>query len=317
MKLVISIIIPNFNGLKLLKICLQSLKKQTFKNSEIIIVDNGSTDSSVAFIKENYSSCQIIQLDKNYGFAKAVNEGIKKSKGKYVVLLNNDTEVDKNFLKHLVETADQQDVGFLTAKRFNYYKRNLIDSAGDDMDSAGHLILRGFGQKNSAEFDKSGYIFLASGGSCLIKKEVFEKIGYFDEDYFMYMEDADFFFRAQLAGFQGWYEPRAVVYHMRMASSKNLDFVEYLNFRNMMANIIKNFPWSLLIHNFNWLKIILVNINTIRYLSCKGLLWQGIKAEAYILYNLPKLLKKRKNIQQNKKVSDEYIINKILNKKFI
>ncbi len=312
----VSIIIPNWNGLKLLKVCLLSLKKQSFKGFEVIVVDNGSEDDSVEYVKKKCPEFKVIELNKNYGFAKAVNEGIKKSQGKYVVLLNNDTEVDKNFLKYLVETADEQNVSFLTAKRFNYYKRDLIDSVGDDMDSVGHLILCGLGQKNSIKFDKSGYIFLASGGSCLIKKEVFEKIGYFDEDYFMYMEDADFFFRAQLAGFQGWYEPRAVVYHMRMASSKNLDFVEYLNFRNMMANIIKNFPQSLLLHNFNWLKIILVNINTIKYLSGKGLLWQGIQAEAYILYNLPKLLKKRKNIQKNKKVSDEYIINIILNKKF-
>ncbi len=316
-KISTSVVIPNWNGKHLLKTCLTSLQKQTLKNFEIIVVDNGSVDGSVEYIKRYFPKVKLITLDKNYGFTRAVNEGIQKSLGNYIVLVNNDTESDKDYLKYLVLAAkNHSDVGFVTGKLLNFYNRELLDSAGDAVDVVGHSYNIGLREKDGPRFNKAGYAFLVTGGGSLFKKEVFKSVGLFDEDYFSYMEDIDLCLRAQFQGFKGWYEPKAVLYHIRKATSVKVGALsEYWHFRNMMQNIIKDYPAALLLKNFNWLKILLVNINTIRFLASEGYLPQALQAEWYILWNLPKLLKKRQLIQKNKKVTDEYIIENFRQKR--
>lgn len=306
----VSVIIPTFNGHKLLKICLPSLTKQTFKNFEVIIVDNGSDDGSQDYIRRFFPETHVIQLNKNLGFAKAVNYGIKKSKGKYLMLLNNDTEVDERCIEYLVKAANEHpEVGFISAKILNFYKRNIIDNAGDYLDSVGHLLTRGLGERDGSKFKVGCYIFLATGSGCLIKKEVFRKIGLFDEDFFFYMEDADFFFRAQLASFKGWFEPKAKIYHMRMAtSSQVLPNKGSQVFKNMTEMIIKDFPKALLLHKLNWLKIAVVHLHTIIFLIFKGEFLDTLKAEVYLLSNFKKILKKRRMVQAAKLVPDSYIL---------
>lgn len=312
-----SVIIPNWNGKHLLKTCLASLEKQTLKEFEIIVVDNGSTDGSIEFVKKNFPKVKTISLDKNYGFTKAVNVGIKNAKGSFLVLLNNDTEADKNYLRYLVNAAiKHSEVGFVAAKMLNFQKRNIIDSAWDAVDVVGHSYSVGQGQKDGPQFNEAQYVFLVTGGSSLFKREVFTKVGFFDEDYFSYMEDVDLCLRAQMLGFKGWYEPKAVVYHIRKASSsKVLSLSEYWHFRNMTQNIIKDYPTKLFLKDLNWLKILLVNINTVFYMFKKGFLIQAVAAEIYILFHLSILLKKRFLIQTSKIVSDDYIIQNIRPKK--
>lgn len=312
-----SVIIPNWNGKHLLKICLSSLKEQTFKEFETIVVDNGSEDGSFEYVKKTFPLVEVISLDKNLGFAKAVNIGIKRAKAKYVILLNNDTEVDNQCIEYLVLAADKHpDIGFVAAKILNFYKRNIIDNAGDYIDGGGHPNTRGTGEKDGSKFNKDGYTFMATGGGSLFKKSIFEKVGLFDEEYFVYIEDVDLCLRMQLAGIKGWYEPRAKIYHIRMATSKkNLPLFQYLTFRNMTINIIKNFPTALLFHDLNWLKIILVNLNTVLYLFKRGYGISALKAEIYILSNVRSLLKKRKQIQKTKIVSDEYFIKNVVKKR--
>ncbi len=313
----VSVIIPNWNGKHLLKTCLTSLEKQSFKDFDVLVVDNGSTDDSAGYIRKYFPKFGILELNKNYGFARAVNEGIKNSSGEYLVLLNNDTEVEKDYIKYLVLAADKHsDVGFVAAKMLNFKNRNIIDSAGDAVDVVGHSYNIGLGQKDGPEFNRAGSIFLATAGGSLFKKEVFERAGYFDEDYFTYMEDVDLCLRAQFMGFKGWYEPRSVLYHIRKATSSKVGRLsEYWHFRNMTQNIIKDYPLVLFLKDFNWLKIKMVNINTILYMTKKGFLWEGIKADLWILLHLPILLWKRYKIQKSRKVSDEYIIANIRPKK--
>lgn len=308
-----SVIIPNWNGKHLLEVCLKSLQKQTFKDFEIVLVDNGSTDGSSDYIEKNFPNVKLVVLDKNYGFAAAVNKGIKASVGRYIILLNNDTEVDKDCLKYLIDSVKRKtEFSLFAAKMLNFYNREIIDSAGDYIDAVGHANNIGLGQEDNDEFKKEGEVFLVTGGGCLIKREVFEKIGLFDEDYFAYFEDVDFGLRAQMAGYKAWYQPKAIIYHIHKATSqKNRAFLEYLQFRNMMQTIIKDFPYEFLKKDLNLLKIILVNLNTIRFLGSEGFLISALKAEGYILLNLPKLFKKRSEIQKNRKVSVEYIIKNI------
>ena len=315
---IMSIIIPNFNGLEHLRICLPSLRNQTFKNFEIILMDNGSTDESIDYVATQFPEIRVLRLSKNFGFPKAINFGIKKSQGKYILILNNDTEIDKDCIKYLVDSAKiHRECGFISAKILNFNNRNIVDNAGDYMDSSGHLLTRGIGQ-NENLYTKGEYIFLGTGSGTLFKREVFKKIGLFDEDFFFYMEDADFCFRAQLAGFKGWFEPKAIIYHKRMGTSKKyIKNYESLVFRNMTMTLIKNFPRSLLLLNFNWLKIILVHINTLKYLILKGFFLDGLKVELFLLANFVQLLKKRKKVQALKVVSDNYINSQIKDKKFM
>jgi len=316
-KPIVSVIIPNWNGKNLLKTCLNSLKKQTLNNFEVMVVDNGSDDGSSDYIKRYFPSVKVIQLDKNYGFAKAVNRGIAWAKGQFIVLINNDTEVDKNCLYYLVEAAKKhQEAGFVAAKMLNFYQRDIIDSAGDYIDVVGHANNIGLGDKDRSSFSKPGFVFLVTGGGGLFKRQVFDKVGLFDEDYFLYFEDVDLCLRAQLQGFKGWYEPRAIIYHIHQATAKRVKpFIEYLQFRNMTQTVIKDFPSALFWKNFNWLRILLVNLNTIRFFATKGLLWQALKAEGWIVVYLPRLIWKRWQIQKTKKVSDEYLISNFKQKK--
>lgn len=296
-----SIIIPNWNGKELISICLKSLKGQTFKNFEVIIVDNGSIDGSVEFIEGKYPEFFLIKLDKNIGFSPAVNLGIRSSKGEYIFLLNNDTKVEKSCMFYLVKALDSHpDIGMVAAKMLQFNNPKIIDSFGDYIDCVGHADNIGFGKIDGEKFNKGGYVFLVTGGGSIFKKEVFKKVGYFDEDYFAYFEDVDFCLRAQLQGFKAWVEPRAKILHKHKATSnKNRSFLEYLQFRNMMQTIIKDFPKELLLKDFNLIKIVLVNINTVRYLWKEGYFLSALKAEAFILKNLFSLLKKRKEIQSN------------------
>lgn len=313
----VSVVIPSWNGKHLLKVCLPSLRKQTFRDFEVIIVDNGSTDNSVLYIKRYFPQFKVVTLTKNLGFSPAVNIGIRSANGKYIVLINNDTFVDKDCLKKLVLAAEKHpDAGMVASKMLNYYNHKIIDSAGDYIDTVGHANNIGYGKKDEQKYNFSNYVFLVTGGGCLIKRSVFESVGLFDEDYFAYFEDVDLCLRAQMQGFKAWYEPSAVIYHMHKATSKkNIKFTEYLQFRNMTMNIIKDFPKALILDHQNWIKILLVNLNTVRYLTSQGNLNGALKAEWEVIKNLKSLLNKRKQIQNLKIVSDEYIIENVLPKK--
>lgn len=313
----VSVIIPNWNGQQFLQTCLLSLKKQTFKDFEVMVVDNGSVDGSVEYMHQFFPQFKVIELEKNVGFAKAVNIGIEKSQGKYIVLINNDTRVDKNCLYYLVKAADRhQKMGMVTAKMLQFNNPQLINGVGDYIDVVGHADNIGRGEKDGPKFSRSGSVFLVSGGGGLFKREVFDKVGLFDEDYFAYFEDVDLCLRAQFSGFKGWYEPKAVIYHIHKATAKKINhLVEYLQFRNMTMTVLKNFPAELLKKDLNWLKIILVNFNTVRYMATQGYLWQALGAQWYIFRNVFKILQKRAQIQSHIKVPMDYVIKNFRPKK--
>lgn len=312
----VSVVIPNWNGLEFLKTCLTSLDKQTFSDFEVIVVDNGSTDGSINYIEKEFPKYQIIKLPKNIGFSPAVNKGIQKASGKYIALINNDTKVDANCLKYLVEAIEKDpEIGMVAAKMLKFDSPHIIDSAGDYIDAVGHANNIGMGEKEE-KYKQGKYIFLVTGGGSLIKRVVFEKIGLLDDDYFAYFEDVDFCLRAQMAGFKAYFEPRAKILHIHKATSRrNPGFTEYLQFRNMTMTIIKNFPTKLFFIDFNLIKIILVNLNTVRFLASIGYLKEALAAELYIIRNFSKLLKKRKKIQSEILVDVDYIIKNIQPKK--
>ena len=316
MEISASIIIPNWNGKDLLPDCFDSLRAQTFKDFETIVVDNHSTDGSLDLIEKNYPEIKVIKLKKNYGFSRAINEGVDAAKSNNIIFLNNDTETDKNWLKNLVKTADGNPGAVsVGSKILNFYKKNLIDGVGIIVNEVGQARSLGYQEEDRGQYDKIKYIFGATGGAALFRKDIFLKVGKFDESFFMYSEEVDFAFRAQFLGFKSVFCPSAIVYHKHKASSKKVpQKIEYWQYRNMFATIIKDFPLKIIFKRWRWLKILMVYANTFFYQIKNGFYWPAFLVQFWLILHLPKLFYQRQGIQKNKKVSDDYIESFLLPK---
>lgn len=305
----VTVIIPNWNGKELLKDCLDSLSKQSYENFIILVVDNGSTDGSVEYIKSLYKKVEVLELDKNYGFTGAINRGVKYAKTEFVALLNNDTEVDSHWLQELVKTINQHlEVASVGSKLLNYFQRDIIDGVGIELNEVGQARSIGYQQKDHGQFDIESYVFGATAGAALFRREVFLELGGFDDNYFMYSEEVDWAFKAQFLGYKSIFAPKALVYHKHKMSSKKVpQYIEYWQFRNMYQTIIKDYPLGLLLKRWRWLKILLVYGNTVFYQFKNGFLWPPILTTLWLFVHLPQLIYKRWKTQTIKRVSDEYI----------
>lgn len=253
----VSIVIPNYNGIEFLLNCLQSLQKQSYENYEIIVVDNASTDGSMMHVKEKFPEVIQIELDKNYGFSKAVNEGIKRSTSQYVILLNNDTTVDEKFVEELVNVMEgSKNIFSCQAKMLQMYESTRIDDAGDYYCALGWAFARGKG-KSASLFQENTKIFAACAGAAIYRREVFEQIGYFDEAHFAYLEDIDIGYRARINGFKNRYAAKSIVYHAGSASSGSRynEFKMELASRNSIFLIYKNMPYLQILLNLPLLLI--------------------------------------------------------------
>lgn len=248
----VSVVIPNFNGEQYIDECMTALRKQREQNFEVILVDNASEDNSIA-VFEAYNDLNIrtITLDENYGFSRAVNEGIKASEAEYVILLNNDTHVGKNFVGALVDAMDEDDNIFSAqAHMLQYSDRTITDSAGDYFCAMGWGFSRGKDEK-TGRFTEKTDVFSSCAGAAIYRKAIFEAIGYFDEVFFAYLEDMDIGYRARLHGYRNVFVPEAKVLHVGSGSSGSRynEFKTRLSARNSMLVMYKNFAgWQFLVN---------------------------------------------------------------------
>lgn len=251
----VSVIIPNLNGINFLPGCLDSLRRQTFKNFEIILIDNGSEDGSVLLLEEVYPEVHVTSLDRNYGFCHAVNLGIRKSEAPYVILLNNDIEADENFIKEMLGGIKKHPECFSCAsKMVQMYDKSKIDSAGDYYCVLGWAFALGK-DKPVREYEDSREIFASCAGAAIYRKEVFGEIGYLDEKHFAYLEDVDIGYRARIFGYRNHYLPKAVVYHAGSGTSgsRHNEFKVRYSSRNNVYLIYKNMPLLQIIINIPFL----------------------------------------------------------------
>jgi GT2 family glycosyltransferase len=252
----ISIIVPNYNGLKFLEKCFLSISTQSYHEElDIIIVDNGSVDGSVEYIEQQHPEYHLIQNKENLGFAAAVNQGIKISDADYIFLLNNDVVLDDNCISNLLKCMKKDENIFAVAsKMIQYHDRNKIDDAGDEYTLVGWTNKVGYG-KSVDLLNNEREIFSACAGAGLYRKCVFNLIGYFDENFFAYMEDVDIGYRARIFGYKSVYCPQAIVYHIGSGSSGNKynKFKIKLAARNNVYVPYKNMPWPQLLLNFIFL----------------------------------------------------------------
>ena len=299
----VSVIVVNWNGRHHLELCLSSLLAQTYPNFEIILVDNGSTDGSIDFVKANFPTVRLIQLPQNQGFASGNNVGIRASTADYIATLNNDTKVDPNWLTALVETAESDpNAGMCAAKLLFWDRPEIINSAGICLDRTGIAWDRLGGKPDNEQQTNPVPVFGASGGAALYRQTMLRQIGLFDEDFFAYLEDVDLAWRARLAGWNCLYVPTAVIYHHHSATAiEGSPFKNRLLGRNKIWTMFKNYPWQLsllylpiiLLYDFG---SVLIALLTKRDVS-------PLNGRLQALIKLPTMWQKRRQIQQNRQIS--------------
>ena len=189
---VISVIIPHLNGKHHLDDCLGSLRNQTFTNFEVILVDNGSTDGTQQYAREQYPEVRLLELGENRGFTGACNAGFAASFGEIIILLNNDTETDPNWLQTIVDGfAHQPDVGSIASKMLLFDRRQVFHTAGDFYSVSGLPGNRGVWQQDNGQYDQQEPVFSACGGAAAYRRSMLDEIGFLDDDFFFSCEDVD------------------------------------------------------------------------------------------------------------------------------
>jgi GT2 family glycosyltransferase len=302
----ISVIIVNWNGKHHLEVCLNSLYRQTFSDFEIILVDNGSQDGSVEFVRERYPKLRLVCLKENGGFARGNNEGLKVAKGEYIALLNNDTEVDPHWLGELHQAMKTHpEAGFAASKLINFFDRSKIDSAGDAFQRCGVGMKRG-NLREAERYNEQELVFGACAGAAIYQKSMIEKIGFFDESFFCLYEDMDLSFRAQLQGYKCLYVPKAIVYHkVNSTLGAESAFAVYYGQRNLEYVYLKDLPFPLMVKCFP--HHLLYNLLAFSFSLSKGSIGPFLKAKVDVFRTLSETLKKRRSIQRSRRVKESYI----------
>lgn len=307
----VSIVIPNWNGAHLLPGCLESLRRQTFPDFVVYVVDNGSADNSRELLASRYPEVRILAHGSNLGFSAAINTGIAADDSAYVVALNNDTEIDAGWLAALVDAMDRHpETGLATSRILDFKDRSIIDTVGDGYSLSGLSYKIGSRCRDEGVETQPFEVFGASGCAAIYRRRMFEEIGVFDVDFFAYMEDVDLSIRARLAGYRCLSVPGAVVYHMGSASTGGTAsaFSVRLTVKNIIAIIIKDIPLPLLP------RVVAMAAATqagaiFQCLFLKRHLWLRRNLKAYAqglveaVRQAPLMLRKRREVQTRRRIS--------------
>jgi GT2 family glycosyltransferase len=298
----ISVIVVNYNGKRFLEGCLTSLVRQTAKDFEVIVVDNGSDDGSDSDVKTFCPYAFLIKLNDNKGYPAALNRGIEESHGDFILTLNNDTELDPLFIEELLSSSEDEAVVGMWATKM-ILPDGRINSTGICISRSGAAWDRGMFEEDTGQFDKPGEVFGPCGGAALYRKKMLDDIGIFDEDFFLFMEDVDIAFRGRLAGWRCLYKPSARVVHQHGGTSVyGSDLAVYNGNRNILWYVVKDFPAGLLIRYLPW--IIGRNLGVLLYYSIRGQGMIALKAKIDGVAGLRKMIRKRKYMVRKEKDSD-------------
>jgi GT2 family glycosyltransferase len=306
--IVCSVVIPNWNGAEHLPICLESLRAQTLRALEIIVVDNASTDDSLDLIARDHSEVQVIALAQNRGFTGACNVGMEAARGEFVLLLNNDTEVDPRWLEEVVAAFRRHpEAGLVASKMLLFDQRDTFHTAGDFYRVDGLPGNRGVWQRDTGQYDREEPVFGACGGSAAYRRTMLAEIGLLDDVFFFSCEDVDLAWRAQLTGWRCIYAPRAVVYHKLSATGGGV-IASFYNGRNFIYLLVKDYPGDL--WQRHWRDILRAQL----HITGEALrAWRGAAARARLrgqlsgLLGVPRMLRKRRAVQRSRTVDRAYL----------
>lgn len=309
----VAVIVITYNGKRHLKECFDALLKQTYRDFDVYLVDNASSDNSSLYVSQNFLNVKIIRHERNYGFAEGYNRAIKCVNSKYIALLNDDTMVDSKWLEELT-VAMNKDSQILAvgSKIFFYDNPNLVQHAGGKLTLIGAGIDIGFGDIDRSIYDEPRFVGTVCGGGMMVKKEFFERLGGFDGQYFAYFEDVDLCWRGWLQGYKTMYVPASIVYHKFGGSwgVRNSHSRVYYGTKNRFANIIKNLSAeNLLLAIYS--SIILDLVKAVSFLLKKQPINVSSMLKAYYqtLHLLPNYLRIRSNLQGRRSVSDKVLFN--------
>lgn len=303
----ISIIIVNWNGKKWINKCINSLQKQSYNNLEILIVDNGSTDGSVKHIKDNYKNVHVIESKINLGFAGGNNIGINAAKGKYILLLNNDAWIDPDFISKLYSFY-KKGLYDVVGPMENDYNNSKFDKNISTIDFFGHTVIK---KLNKQSFKKA---FYKSGVCLLFKKSLYIQTGRFDNDFFMYEEEVDWFWRLHLLNKRVGIAENIFIHHFGAGSTGS--GIKYYTFlwrnQNVLQMLLKNYSW----YNLVWVLPIYFIQNIIEILFFLAILkpefaYSYIQGWTYNIRYFSRTIKKRCWVQKNRLASDFKILKKM------
>ncbi len=302
----ISVVIPNWNGARHLRVCLDSLRAQTYRQVEVIVADNGSTDGSLALLAADYPEVRVLALGRNRGFAGACNAGLRAAGGELLALLNNDTEADPHWLAEVAAAfARHPEAGLVASKMLLFDRRDTFHTAGDFYRVDGVPGNRGVWQLDSGQYEQEEEVFGANGGSAVYRRAMLDAVGLLDEDFFYSCEDVDLAWRAQLAGWRCVYAPRAVVYHKLSATGGGVT-ASFHDGRNFIYLLAKDYPGDL--WRVHWRAVLRAQLR----ITAEALrAWRGAAARARLrgqlagLFGLPKMLRKRRTVQATRAVARE------------
>lgn len=305
--MLISVIIPNWNGAAHLPVCLEALRAQTWRPFEVIVADNGSRDDSLALLA-GFPEVQVLALGRNLGFTGACNAGLRAGRGELLALLNNDTQADPAWLAEVAAAFERHPrAGLAASKMLLFDRRGVLHTAGDLFRTDGTPGNRGVWEPDHGQYAE-GPVFSANGGSAVYRRAMLDQIGLLDEDFFFSCEDVDLAWRAQLAGWQAVYAPRAVVYHKLSASGGGVtaSFHDGRNFLYLLAKDVPDCIWRR-----HWRRMVGAQL---RLALTAARAWRGAAARARLrgqlagLLGLPAMLRKRRQVQASRVVPDEYLL---------
>ena len=309
-----SVIVPNFNGVRHLPTLLDALRGQTFRDFEIIVIDDASADASVALVERDYPETRLLVNRANLGFVRSCNVAADAARGRYLVLLNSDTEPEPGWLAALARTVVANPAAAIIASKLLLFdRRTTLHTTGDLLGVDGVPRNRGVWEEDHGQYDAAPAIFSGCGGASAYRRDVWQALGGFDEDFWMYLEDVDFGFRARLLGYAAVFAPDARVYHHLSASGGNTLASFYVG-RNTLWLIAKNMPRSLL--RRHWRAILNAQVRVALDALAN---WQGEAARARLrgqvtgLLGLPAQLAKRRAIQPRRQVEDDDLARALVN----
>jgi len=305
----VSVVIVNWNGERHLWRCFQALGAQTFRDFEVIFVDNASADGSVPLARELASGLEfrveIIELPVNTGFTGGNIEGLRHAGGKYIALLNSDTEASAGWLGALVTAMESHPEAGICASKLVVAGTDIIDSAGDIVVTSLKAFKRGEGMPAHL-FNTEEYVFGACAGAALYRREMLDEIGFFDPGFFVIFEDSDLSFRAQLGGWKCLFVPEAVVLHDVGVALRKLGALSTVHaVRNDKAVMVKNAPLSVILRHLPC--VLFGEAVSLAYHLRTGRFGAYLRGNIEFFRRLPAYLGARRGIMERKKVSSAYI----------
>ncbi len=299
----ISVIVLTWNGRRFLADCLGSLVGQTMWDFEVILVDNGSSDGTADYVREQFPWVRLVILPENVGFAEGNNRGLEEARGEFIVTLNNDTLARPEFLEELVRPAKADPrVGMVAAKMLNFFDPGRIDSVGVKVAGNGMGYNIGVGEQDRGQYDEPAEVFGPCAGAALYRRAMLDQVGFFDPEFFAYYEDLDLAWRGRLAGWRCVTAPGAVVYHVHSATSGKMSpFTVYQVQRNKWFTLIKNWPASLILRRLPW--IISFDLGGLVLALLRGQGWAALRARGDVLKSMSRLLAKRRLVQAGRRLT--------------